>query len=69
MKKIIISSSVHRRSCHALDAGRDEVSEREVVGCAVVGQQDLHLHLRRKVQAAQEEGVQGTHGRRIRVHD
>ena len=40
-----------------------------MVGRAVVGQQDLHLHLRRKVPAAQEEGVQGAHGRRIRMHN
>ena len=65
----LILFTVHRGSGHALDAGRGEVAEREVVGVSVAGQQDLHLHMRRKGSATQEEGVQGSHGRRICLHD
>ena len=61
--------SVHRRSGHALDASRGEVAEREVASVSIAGQQNLHLHMRRKGQATQEEGVQGSHGCRICLHN
>ena len=61
------SLSVHRGPDHALDAVGHQVSERQVVGGSVARQQDLHFHLRREVQALQEEGVQGSHGGRLRL--